>query len=48
MKENGVTVPDAVDEQMTAQESLGHTAVLAAINGRLHSCTVVANNTGLG
>lgn len=34
MKQNSVTVPKNVNDQMMEQENLGRTAVLAAINGK--------------
>ena len=40
MRNNGVAVPDVVDQQMSQQENLGHTAVLVAINGGLTLLTV--------
>lgn len=33
MKQNGIDVPKNADDQMTEQEQLGRTAVLAAVNG---------------
>ncbi|XP_047738243.1 copper-transporting ATPase 2 [Hyalella azteca] len=43
MKQNGVAVPDAVDEQMSQQEKFGHTAVLIALNGELSGMVAVAD-----
>ncbi|XP_042232654.1 copper-transporting ATPase 1-like isoform X3 [Homarus americanus] len=43
MSQNGIFVPKNVDEQMTEQEALGRTAVLAAVNGQLLGMLAVAD-----
>ncbi|XP_069981182.1 copper-transporting ATPase 1 isoform X2 [Penaeus vannamei] len=43
MKQNGIDVPKNADDQMTEQEQLGRTAVLAAVNGQLLGMLAVAD-----
>nr|XP_053634823.1 copper-transporting ATPase 1-like isoform X2 [Cherax quadricarinatus] len=43
MSQNGIFVPKTVDKQMTEQEELGRTAVLAAVNGQLMGMLAVAD-----
>lgn len=41
MKRNAIDIPEEYNNRMTAEEELGQTAVLCAVNGRVIDCTLL-------